>query len=351
MTAVAGNKISGTAGSWKGERYMNTKSAKLQNALKVIALPVLVYLLFFILSRGKFGKLDGIIINFKQTLAPTLISYALMCNMLCGRLDMSSGAVVMLSAMFGAKMVYLYGIGLVPFTILVVGTGIVTEIISGIAYRLLRVPAIVTSLGMCMVYETLANLASISWVTAINGKITTFGRFPYCLIVFGIMFVAMWIIYNHTKFGYNVRACASSQVIAKNAGVDTKKTAFLCYVVAAFFLGAAALLKISIQGSIDTPMYMSSTNLIFNSLLGIFVGVALQQYCNILIGIFIGNFVLNMLTTGLMNMGLSSSLQDTASGIFLLLIMIFTYNSQRILDFISNRKLHAELAKEYGKQS
>ena len=110
------------------------------------------------------------------------------------------------------------------------------------------------------------------------------------MIIFAIMFVLFYIIFNYTKFGYNVRACASSQRIAKNSGVNTKKTAFLCYVVSSLFLGVAALLKISIQGSIDTPMYMSSTNIIFNCMLGIYVGLALEQYCNLVIGIFIGNF-------------------------------------------------------------
>lgn len=121
----------------------------------------------------------------------------------------------------------------------------------------------------------------------------------------------------------------------------------MCYVVASVFLGVAALLRISIQGSIDTPMYMSSTNIIFNCLLGIYVGIALEPYCNILVGVFVGNFILNMLRTGLLNMGLSSSLQDTASGIFLLIIMIFTYNSQRVLDFFGMKKERAELAKKY----
>ena len=158
------------------------------------------------------------------------------------------------------------------------------------------------------------------------------------MIIFAVMAVLFYIIFNYTKFGYNVRACASSQQIAKNGGVNTKKTAFMCYVVSAVFLGVAALLRISIQGSIDTPMYMSSTNIIFNCLLGIYVGLALEQYCNLTIGIFVGNFVLNMLTSGLMSLGLSSSLQDTASGVFLLIIMIYTYNNQRILDYIQNKK-------------
>ena len=61
----------------------------------------------------------------------------------------------------------------------------------------------------------------------------------------------------------------------------------MCYTVSAVFLGVAALLRISIQGSIDTPMYMSSTNIIFNCLLGIYVGLALEQYCNLVIGILL----------------------------------------------------------------
>jgi ribose/xylose/arabinose/galactoside ABC-type transport system permease subunit len=324
---------------------MNTKSTKIENAVKVILLPAFVYLLFFVCSGGSFGKAASIVMNFKQTLAPTLISYAMCCNMLCDRMDLSAGAVVMLSAMFGAKMVYLYGIGLFPFALVVIVSGILLGTISGVLYMLLRVPAIVTALGVCMIYETLSNLASISWVTAISGEITILGRFPYCIILFAVMFVLFYVIYNYTKFGYNVRACASSQQISKNAGVNTKSTAFLCYVVSALFLGVAALLKISIQGSIDTPMYMSSTNIIFNCMLGIYVGLALKQYCNLLIGIFIGNFIMNMLTTGLLSLGLSASLQDTASGVFLMIIMIFTYNNQRIINYISNKKVKKELIK------
>ena len=317
---------------------MKNVSTRIKNAVIVILLPVLVYLLFFALSGGKFGKLSTIQMNLKQTLVPTLISYAMCCNILNNRMDLSAGAVVMLSSMIGAKVVYVNDIGVIPFALLVVGSGIVLELISGGAYMLMRVPAIVTALGVCMVYETLSNQVSISWVTAISGETTYFGREPICYIIFIIMAVAFYIIYNHTKFGYNVRASASSQQIAKNGGVNVKRTAFKSYVVAAFFLGIASLLRISIQGSIDTPMYMSSTNIIFNALLGIYVGIALEQYCNIVVGIFIGNFILNMLTSGLMGMGLSSSLQDTASGFFLLMIMIYTYNNQRVLKFFQDRK-------------
>ena len=98
---------------------MNTASTKIKNTVVVILLPALVYLLFFILSGGKFGKASSIIMNFKQTLVPTLISYAMCCNVLCNRMDLSAGAIVMVAAMFGAKMVCLYDIGLVPGALIV----------------------------------------------------------------------------------------------------------------------------------------------------------------------------------------------------------------------------------------
>ena len=194
---------------------MKVSAKKLKNAGVVTLLPVLVYLLFFILSGGKYGKPATVIMNFKQTLVPTLISYAMCCNVLCDRMDLSAGSVVMLSSMIGAKAVYVYNIGVIPFALVVVCSGIILGVISGVAYMLLKVPAIVTALGVCMIYETLSNLTSISWVTAISGETTLFGRYPYCVIIFIIMAIAFYILFNNAKFGYNVRACASSQQIAK----------------------------------------------------------------------------------------------------------------------------------------
>lgn len=66
---------------------MKTKSDTVKNVCKVVMLPVFVYLLFFICSGGAFGKPASLIMNLKQTLAPTLISFAMCSNMLCNRMD------------------------------------------------------------------------------------------------------------------------------------------------------------------------------------------------------------------------------------------------------------------------
>ncbi len=315
------------------------------NIIKVIMLPVLVYLFFYIASDGRFGSKASLLMIAQQSLAPTLISLAMAPNMLSGRMDLSAGSIVMLAAMFSARLVNTADIGLVPFAFVCIVSATILGAISGYLYLKMRVPAIVTALGICMIYETLSNLSSISWVTAVKGNVTILGKQPYNFIIFAVIFAAFYVLLNHSKFGYHVRAIANSQHIAGNSGIDIKKNAFLCYVISGVILGVAALLKISIQGSIDTPVFMSSTNIIFNCMLGIYIGIALEKYCNLTIGILIGNIIMNMMASGLLSMGLSASLQDTASGVVLMVIMVFTYNNQRVMDFISERKERQRVVK------
>lgn len=317
---------------------MINKKSLAFDIIKVIMLPVLVYLFFYLASDGRFGSKASLLMIAQQSLAPTLISLAMAPNMLCGRMDLSAGSIVMLAAMFSARLVNDFHLGLVPFAAVCIGAAIILGTLSGFLYLKMRVPAIVTALGICMVYETLSNLSSISWVTAVKGNVTILGKQPYNFILFAIMFTAFYFLLNHSKFGYHVRAIANGQHIARNSGINIKKNAFMCYAVSGIILGVAALLKISIQGSIDTPVFMSSTNIIFNCMLGIYIGIALERYCNLTIGILVGNIIMNMMASGLLSMGLSASLQDTASGVVLLVIMIFTYNNQRVMDFIAEKK-------------
>ena len=53
-----------------------------------------------------------------------------------------------------------------------------------------------------------------------------------------------------------------------------------------------------------------------------------------------------MLTSGLLNLGLKSSLQDTASGIFLLIIMIIAYNNERLSNYLSKKKEKEKLRQD-----
>ena len=174
------------------------------------------------------------------------------------------------------------------------------------------------------------------------------GHMPWNFIIFAFMFVLFYLVFNHSTFGYHVRAIGGNQLIAKNSGINTRRNAFFSYLISGFYLGVAALLKLSTQGSIDTAMYMSSTNIIFNCMLSIYIGFAIEKYCNIVIGIFIGNIIMNMMASGLLSIGLSASLQDVASGAVLLCIMLYTYNNQHVLDSLARFRLRNSILRNEG---
>ena len=71
------------------------------NAIKVLCVPVVVYLFFAILSKGKFGSTDSMVAILQQTISATLVSLAIAPNLLCNRFDLSVGASMTMAAIMG----------------------------------------------------------------------------------------------------------------------------------------------------------------------------------------------------------------------------------------------------------
>lgn len=315
------------------------------NAVKVICVPLLVYVFFAVFSHGKFGSANSMVAIAQQTIAATLVSLAMAPNLLCNRFDLSVGAIMTMSSIMGTYFAIKNSIPLPVFVILVIGTAIVMNSITGLAYLGMKVPAMVTTLGICMIYEMLTNLLNIGWCTALPEQYTIFGNIPTCFIIFAVMLVVFYLIFTHTEFGYNVRAIANGQQIAKNIGIKPKKNAFLMFVMSGVFVGVASLINVSISGQVASEQYFSSANILFNCMLGFYVGLALLRYCNLMVGILIGNFIMTMMSAGLLALGLKSSLQNVAAGLVILVIMIVTSNQGRISDYFAMKHKAKEIQK------
>lgn len=322
---------------------MHKGKAAVGNAVKVLCVPLLVYLFFTILSGGKFGSTNSMVAIAQQTIATTLVSLAMAPNLLCNRFDLSVGAIMTMSSITGTYLAINNSVSLPVFVILIIGTAVVLNSITGIVYLGMKVPAMVTTLGICMIYEMLTNLLNIGWCTALPEQYTVFGDIPVCFIIFAVMLVIFYFVFTHTKFGYNVRAIANGQQIAKNIGVNPRKNSFLMFVMSGVFVGVAALINVSISGQVAAEQYFSSANILFNCMLGFYVGLALIRYCNIMIGILIGNFIMTMMSAGLLALGLKSSLQNVAAGLVILVIMIVTSNQGRFSDYLMQKRKAKEI--------
>jgi ribose transport system permease protein len=316
------------------------------NTVKVLCVPLLVYFLFLILSHGKFGSANSMITIAQETIATTLVSLAMCPNLLCNRFDLSVGAIMTMASIMGTYFAINGAISIPVFLILIIGTAILLNTLTGVVYLGMQVPAMVATLGMCMIYEMLTNLLNIGWCTALPEDYTIFGNIPICFVIFAVMLVIFYLIFTRTEFGYNVRAIANGQQIAKNIGIKPKKNALLMFVLSGVFVGVAALINVSISGQVASEQYFSSANVLFNCMLGFYVGLALLRYCNIVVGIVIGNLIMTMMSAGLLALGLKSSLQNVAAGVVILVIMIVTSNQTRFQDYMAMKRKAREVKRK-----
>lgn len=311
-------------------------------ALKSLLLPVVVYLAFLIIGNGRFGSAASMIVIARQSVMPILISFALACNMSVGMWDFSAGAVVVIAAIVGGNLTKITGLGLPGLITACILTAVMLSAFTGFLYNVMKVPSMVLTIGLVLVYETVTFLIFKGNGALISGDITKLASSPYCFLVLAVMFGIFYLVFNYTPFGHNVRALGNGQLIAKNAGLSPAKTKFASFVFGGIFLGMAAVMLISMKGMVKATGSMATISTVFDAMMGIFIGLFLTKYCNLAFGVFIGAFTMKMLNAGLIAVGLSTTFRDITSGLFLLLILAISSNQGKITEFRSKKKRAAE---------
>jgi ribose/xylose/arabinose/galactoside ABC-type transport system permease subunit len=315
----------------------------LLNTAKTLMLPAAVYIIFFILSRTisgtQFGTWTSINIILQQSVFNALVGWSMSYNMVNGRWDFSVGAQVLIVAIIGTSIALLLGWGAFGILLCCVIVGVGFGTLSGAVQLAIGAPSLVTSFGLLMVYEALQGIINNAQGVRIMGStLTKFGMSPYVFILGAVVAIIHFVIYEHTKFGYNVRSLAYNRQVAINIGVNDKRNAFGCYVLCGMFAGAAAVVYVSFKGSVQLSMNMASATIVFESMIPVFIGIFLSRYSNLTIGIYIGALSVKMMVAGLIAIGLTSTLQSVANGVFLFLFIAYSVNEKRVREWYAVRK-------------
>ena len=321
----------------------------LVRTVKTIILPIIVYLAFAILSKGMFGQPSGMLTIARQSIMPIMVALAITCNMTIGMWDFSAGAVVYTAAIVGGNLALMTGTGIPGLIVILILIAVALNTITGLLYNLFKVPSIVLTIGLMMVYEMIPTLLFKGGVL-ISGKMTHLALPPYCFIVFAVMFIIFYIVFNYTPFGHNVRALGSNQNIAANVGLNPATIKLASFIFGGVFLGMAAVMDLSTKGMIRPPATMGSVSMIFDAMMGIFIAFFLQKYCNLAIGVVVGTFTMKMLNSGLVSMGLSTTVRDITTGLFLLILLCISANQGKFTEWRNNRE-KARLANEKYRQA
>ncbi len=315
----------------------------LKNIGMTLAIPVITYV-FFLIACNLFGS-DGFGVGSDfmtivyTTLYTGMIALAMSYNLTCGRFDFSVGATILLAAIVGGNIVKENKLGPLALLVIVILIAALCGLISGIAYAALKIPPMVVSIGITMIYEAVALLFNRSkGVKMIGNSALVFSRPPYSILVVGIAVLLLIFLFNFTSFGYEWRMLRSGQKIAVEIGINEKRNAVLCYVIAGVLLGIAACMYLSKYGTVAPEVGLSSSSFFMSAFLPLFIGGAIEKYSDKNIGVLMGAFTQAVITSGFGKLGFSSSLQTVLNGVIVMAFLVYTSNSYKLVI----RKLHKE---------
>ena len=277
-------------------------SGKTMGYVILIGLVIVSWVIFKILTPHNFGSFSNMLNYFQASLIATVGAVGFYFVMVMGMFDFSIGANIMLSAIVGCVLATKFNLGYFGLIVGGILTGTIVGLLNGIFYVKLRIPSMIVTTGLALIYESL----------------------PWDIILALVACVVAYIFLNYTKIGTYTYAIGSDEFVAKNMGINVNKYKVLAFILSGAFLGVMAILTISYGSSMVAVTGMASMSRNFVPTMGCFFGLAFKKYGMPLQAIIIGEFVINIIFFGFIALGAPTAIQDVITGFALLIIVTLT---------------------------
>lgn len=313
-------------------RTQNMSKKKLSSTIKgylILCLMIFVsWLVFKLLTPDNFGTMDNMLSYFQASLIASAGAVGFYLVIVMGMFDFSIGAAIILASILGCKLAGMgYGyLGLLGGCLL---TGAIVGACNGFFYIKLRIPSMIITTGLALIYESLANMIAGGAAQTLPADLRLFGQMPGNLILALLTFFAAYAILNYTKIGTYTYAIGSNEFIAKNMGIDVDRYKFLAFLISGIFFGIMSVLTISYGSSMVAVTGMASMSRNFIPTMGCFFGLAFKKYGIPIQAIVLGEFMINIIFYGFVALGAPTAIQDVITGFALLIIVALTTKTVR----------------------
>ena len=298
-----------------------------RGAVTLLGSCLAVYLIFKIIRPNNFGSLSNLFSYLQQALMPAVAGCGLYFIVIMGLFDFSIGANIVLSALVGV--IVGNKIGYVGFVISIVAVASLLGLINGIVYVKCRIPSIIVTIGLMIIYECLGALLASGSVFTLSKDLGAFGHAPMNIIFSLIAFAIAYYFLKCTKIGIYTHAIGSNEKSAENMGINVKKYKVIAFVLAGFFAGLMSILTVSYGNAMSPSTNMASMSRSFTPLMGCFFALAFKNSINPIISIIAGEFIITMIMSGLIVVGVPSTLQNLVIGVTLIIIILLTCRVER----------------------
>ena len=323
------------------------RNNRVKNILGTMAIPVATLLVLLVLCAIRGVRLfDGAgswLLLFRATASVTLTTFALSINLNSGRFDFSLGAVSVLSAALATTLTLRFTLSPWLMLALCVFFGVILGAVSGLLYVTMRIPPIIASLGITLLYEgaafTFTGGKGVSLVT--RGDLIGFSKIPNYLLIIVLALAVIVFLLDYTRFGANYRALKSGQKIAVETGINEIKNAVACYIIAGGLMGTVGFISATNTGSIQMSLNFGSIGVMFTAFLPMFIGGYIGRFSNERLGIMLGATSTALISLGYARLNASSAAQSIVSALILVLFLIYLNNEHSIKKLLLGRRTFA----------
>ena len=312
---------------------VRAEKKKLSGALKgyliLFSLVAVSWVIFKLLTPHNFGTLENMQSYFQASLIATVGAVGFYFVMVMGMFDFSIGANIMLSAIVGCVFATKFNLGYLGLIVGSILTGAIVGLLNGAFYVKLKIPSMIVTTGLALIYEAVANYIAGGVEQTLPSNLRAFGQIPGDIILALLACALAYVILNYTKIGTYTYAIGSNEFVAKNMGIKVNKYKVLAFVLSGAFLGVMAVLTISYGSSMVAVTGMSSMSRNFIPTMGCFFGLAFKKYGMPLQSIIIGEFVINIIFFGFIALGAPTAIQDVITGLALLIIITVTTKKEK----------------------
>ena len=290
----------------------------------LVLLVIASWAIFKIITPSNFGKPSNLLSYFEASLMVSAGAVGFFFVMVMGMFDFSIGANIMLSSIVGTVLASRFGLGYPGLILGCIATGAIIGTINGLFYVTLRIPSMIVTTGLALIYEAIASYIAGGQSATLPSDLRAFGSMPGNLILAVIAFVVAYLLLNYTKIGTYTYAIGSDEFVAKNMGIDVRRYKVLAFIISGAFFGVEAILTISYGSSMVAETGMLSMSRNFYPTMGCFLGMAMKKYGIPIQAIIIGEFFLQIIYYGFVALGAPTAVNDVISGLALLIIVTLT---------------------------
>lgn len=281
----------------------------------------LVVVVFELLTQGRLLRSRNLMNIFNNFFSIGLGAMGITYLMSLGELDLSVGAIVGLSSAMAALAANISVILILPIALL---TGLIVGFINGTVIARLKVESFIGTLAVSFIVRGITTLL-LNGSVGIPVSQRIFDQNIVKVLVFGIVLIVLYMIFDFTSFGKHCRAIGSSEDAARQSGVKVESVRTKAFMISGLLCGMVGFFSL-----VRTCTASSKTGSAFEFdvlLAVLFGGMPLSGGWTVKFrAAVIGSIAMAVMKNGMSLMGIDGLTQQIVQGVILIAVVVILFD-------------------------